>query len=116
MTTIETKHLDTVIANHTQDMTGRVVAITGTTSGTGYVCARELAKLGATVLLLNRRSERSAATTPTYRRPPTPDEMSVDQRGGPDEIARWVAATRSGPLVRGVRLCALPRGDPRRRR
>lgn len=67
MTTIETQHLDTVIANHTQDMTGRVVAITGTTSGTGYICARELAKLGATVLLLNRPSERSAAALERLR-------------------------------------------------
>ena len=58
--TIETKHLDTVIADHTQDMSGKVVAITGTTSGTGFVCAREMAKLGAQVLLLNRESERSA--------------------------------------------------------
>lgn len=58
---IETKHLNTVIQQHTRDMTGRVVAITGTTSGTGYVCARELAKRGATVLLLNRESERATA-------------------------------------------------------
>ena len=58
---IETKHLATVIEQHTQDMSGRVVAITGTTSGTGYVCARELAKLGATVLLLNRESKRATA-------------------------------------------------------
>lgn len=59
---IETLHLATVIANHTQDMSGRVAVITGTTSGTGYVCARELAKRGATVLLLNRQSERSVAS------------------------------------------------------
>lgn len=58
---METKFLDRVIEDHTQDMTGRVVAITGTTSGTGYVCARELAKLGARVLLLNRESPRSGA-------------------------------------------------------
>lgn len=56
---IETKHLQTVIDQHTQDMAGKVVAITGTTSGTGYVCAREMAKLGASVVLLNRESERS---------------------------------------------------------
>lgn len=56
---METLHLDAVISNHAQDMTGKVVAITGTTSGTGYVCAREVAKKGATVLLLNRQSERS---------------------------------------------------------
>lgn len=59
---IETVHLDNVIANHTRDMTGRVAAITGTTSGTGFVCARELAKRGARVLLLNRDSERSTAS------------------------------------------------------
>jgi len=59
MTEIETKHLKALIEQHTQDMTGKVVAITGTTSGTGYVCARELAKLGAKVLLLNRASDRA---------------------------------------------------------
>ena len=56
---IQTQHLQDVIKNHGQDMTAKVVAITGTTSGTGYICARELAKKGATVILLNRRSERS---------------------------------------------------------
>ncbi|HEY4158810.1 MAG TPA: SDR family NAD(P)-dependent oxidoreductase, partial [Polyangiaceae bacterium] len=59
MTTHETKYLNDLIEKHTRDMTGKVVAVTGTTSGTGYVCARELGKLGATVLLLNRPSERS---------------------------------------------------------
>ena len=43
-------------------MTNKVVAITGTTSGTGYVCAREAAKKGATVILLNRKSERSQSS------------------------------------------------------
>lgn len=56
---IKTQHLYEVIKNHTRDMTGKVVAITGTTSGTGFVCAREVAKKGATVILLNRESERS---------------------------------------------------------
>jgi NAD(P)-dependent dehydrogenase (short-subunit alcohol dehydrogenase family) len=56
---IQTQHLADVIKNHGQDMTNKVVAITGTTSGTGFVCARELAKKGATVILLNRKSERS---------------------------------------------------------
>lgn len=56
---IETKHLGEVLKNHTQDMTGKVVVITGTTSGTGYVCANEVAKKGATVVLLNRKSDRA---------------------------------------------------------
>jgi NAD(P)-dependent dehydrogenase (short-subunit alcohol dehydrogenase family) len=58
----ETKHLKEVLEKHTRPMHGRVVAITGTTTGTGYICARELARLGATVLLLNRESERSTAS------------------------------------------------------
>jgi NAD(P)-dependent dehydrogenase (short-subunit alcohol dehydrogenase family) len=56
---IETKQLQKVLDNHSQDMTRKVVAVTGTTSGTGYVCAREVARKGATVILLNRKSERS---------------------------------------------------------
>jgi NAD(P)-dependent dehydrogenase (short-subunit alcohol dehydrogenase family) len=56
---VETLHLEDVINNHSQDMTNKVVAITGTTSGTGFVCAREVAKKGATVILLNRKSERA---------------------------------------------------------
>lgn len=58
---IKTLHLRNVIENHTADMTNKVAVITGTTSGTGFVAARELAKLGATVLLLNRESTRSVA-------------------------------------------------------
>jgi hypothetical protein len=38
---IQTLHLDAVIGNHTRDMTGRVAAVTGTTTGTGYFCARK---------------------------------------------------------------------------
>lgn len=64
---IPTLHLTTVLEQHGQDMTGKVVAVTGTTSGTGYVCARELAKKGATVVLLNRKSERSAAAVEKLR-------------------------------------------------
>ena len=56
---IKTIQLPKVLENHSQDMTGKVVAITGTTSGTGYFCAKEIAKKGASVILLNRKSERS---------------------------------------------------------
>ena len=56
---VPTKHLENVIKNHGKDMKNKVVAITGTTTGTGFICARELAKKGATVILLNRKSERS---------------------------------------------------------
>lgn len=40
-------------------MKGKVVAITGTTSGTGYVTAMECVRLGAHVLMLNRPSARA---------------------------------------------------------
>lgn len=59
---IKTLHLADVLKNHGQDMRNKVVAITGTTSGTGFICARELAKLGATVILLNRKSERATSS------------------------------------------------------
>ncbi len=61
-TEIKTIHLSDVVKKNTRDLSNRVAAVTGTTSGTGYVCARELAKLGATVLLLNRSSGRSDAS------------------------------------------------------
>jgi len=56
---IQTLHLQDVLKKHNRNMTNKVVAITGTTSGTGFVCAREMAKKGASVILLNRKSERS---------------------------------------------------------
>lgn len=56
---IETLHLEKVLQDHSQDMAGKVVVITGTTSGTGFICAREVAKKGATVILLNRKSARA---------------------------------------------------------
>ena len=65
--TITTQHLQTLLEEHTRDMSDQVVAITGTTSGTGYVCARELARLGARVFLLNRESPRAAAALERLR-------------------------------------------------
>jgi NAD(P)-dependent dehydrogenase (short-subunit alcohol dehydrogenase family) len=46
---------------------GRTVAITGTTSGTGFVAAQALAEQGATVLLLNRPSSRADASLSALR-------------------------------------------------
>ena len=42
------------------DLSGKTFAVTGTTSGTGRVAALTLAEKGARVLMLNRRSDRSA--------------------------------------------------------
>ena len=43
------------------DQKNKVVVITGTTTGTGYTAALVSAQKGATVALLNRKSDRSAA-------------------------------------------------------
>ena len=40
-------------------LTGKTIAITGTTSGTGYVAAKTVANKGAKVILLNRASPRA---------------------------------------------------------
>ena len=42
-------------------MSKKVVAITGTTSGMGFIAARTCAEKGASLVLLNRQSERSAS-------------------------------------------------------
>ena len=38
---------------------GKTIAITGTTSGTGFIAAKTVAKKGARTLLLNRKTNRS---------------------------------------------------------
>ncbi len=60
--TIKTIHLQSVIEKYGHTMSDKVVAITGTTSGTGYIAAREVAKMGAEVLLLNRPSQRAESS------------------------------------------------------
>jgi len=40
-------------------MTGKVVAITGCTTGTGYLAARSITAKGAELIMLNRPSERA---------------------------------------------------------
>ncbi|MCB1180366.1 MAG: SDR family NAD(P)-dependent oxidoreductase, partial [Leptospiraceae bacterium] len=51
-------HYDNLVSR-IPSLQGKTVAITGTTSGTGYVAARTLASKGASVILLNRKSDRS---------------------------------------------------------
>lgn len=49
------------------DLKGKKIAITGTTSGTGYAAAKCLAAKGATIFMLNRKSERSEAAEKKIR-------------------------------------------------
>jgi NAD(P)-dependent dehydrogenase (short-subunit alcohol dehydrogenase family) len=44
------------------DMTGKICLVTGATSGIGQATAHALARLGATVVILGRNPEKSAAT------------------------------------------------------
>ena len=55
---LESKHYENLF-NSLPSLEGKSIAITGTTSGTGYVAANACGKLGANVILLNRSSERS---------------------------------------------------------
>lgn len=47
---------------------GKVCMVTGATAGIGRVTALELARMGATVVVIGRERERCAATTETIRR------------------------------------------------
>eukprot|EP01137_Pigoraptor_chileana_P002764 Opistho-2@42055 len=59
-------HFDQVRATLPR-MDGKVVAVTGCTSGIGLVCARVCGELGARIIMLNRASERADAALKTLR-------------------------------------------------
>lgn len=63
---LEAKYYDAFVASMPA-MRGKVVAITGTTSGTGLIAAKTLAAAGAPVFLLNRASDRAAAALNTVQ-------------------------------------------------
>ncbi|KAK3280525.1 hypothetical protein CYMTET_11636 [Cymbomonas tetramitiformis] len=60
LTTPSTVHYSALVASLPR-LDGKTIAITGCTSGTGLVCAKTCAELGAKVLMLNRPSERASA-------------------------------------------------------
>ncbi|OUX18411.1 MAG: hypothetical protein CBE09_04000 [Rhizobiales bacterium TMED249] len=63
---IPSKHFDNLF-NRLPSLKGKTIAITGTTSGTGFVAAEACGKLGANVLLLNRPSERANSALATLQ-------------------------------------------------
>ena len=71
-------------------MEGKTIAVTGSTSGTGYVLAREAAQKGARVLMLNRPSPRAEASvtrlTPTPKSAP-PGGVFADAVSSPKASA-----------------------------
>jgi len=59
------------------DMTGKIVAITGCTTGTGYVCAKTCAEKGAKVIMLNRASVRADAALENIKKDVPDAEVSL---------------------------------------
>eukprot|EP00413_Alexandrium_margalefii_P016889 CAMPEP_0204526544 /NCGR_PEP_ID=MMETSP0661-20131031/8499_1 /ASSEMBLY_ACC=CAM_ASM_000606 /TAXON_ID=109239 /ORGANISM="Alexandrium margalefi, Strain AMGDE01CS-322" /LENGTH=343 /DNA_ID=CAMNT_0051532399 /DNA_START=80 /DNA_END=1111 /DNA_ORIENTATION=+ len=58
---IKSKYYPSYVQNDLPRMDGKTVAITGSTSGTGFICANALAGAGARVIMLNRPSARAEA-------------------------------------------------------
>jgi len=74
-------------------MQGKVVVITGATSGIGQVAAERLAAMGARIVLLARQADRAEATLARLNRT-RPSERAQRALGGPfarqgDPPRRW---------------------------
>lgn len=90
------------------DLTGRVIVITGATSGLGYAAADQLARCGATLAIVGRtaeRSERAVAelTAATGNRLITHEAADVGRHPQRDEgrarrrLRHHLPCTRAGP-------------------
>jgi len=70
------------------DLTGRVIVITGGTSGLGYAAAEQFARCNATVVLVGRtaeRNERAVAALATATGNPSITHVAADM-GDPDQV------------------------------
>ena len=65
--TVKSAHFDKFFKT-LPSMSGKRVAITGTTTGLGYIAARTVARLGGSVVLLNRKSARAENSVTQLRR------------------------------------------------
>ncbi len=62
-------------------LSGKTIIVTGATNGIGFVTAMKLARMGATLIVVSRSSEKCAATVETIRREtgnPAVDYFPVD--------------------------------------
>jgi len=74
---------------------GKVVVVTGTTSGVGHVLAKEAARLGATVVCMNRSSSRSEAAARSLREA-VPDGVFEDVHC---DLMSFASVTAAGTAV-----------------
>ncbi|CAK9029564.1 Uncharacterized oxidoreductase C736.13 [Durusdinium trenchii] len=95
---VETKYFPEELAKVPQQ-TGKVIAVTGTTSGTGFTLAKALAQKDAKVLLLNRPSERSTKSLAALKEAvPEGDFEAVDCDLQSFESVRAAAETVKGSV------------------
>jgi NADP-dependent 3-hydroxy acid dehydrogenase YdfG len=85
---------DDFVANM-PSMSGKKVAITGTTTGTGFVAANALVRKGAHVFLLNRASERASTSLNAIRQVCKGDAKAVHGECDLQDFASVRAAAAS---------------------
>ncbi|NNN29726.1 SDR family oxidoreductase [Streptomyces sp. S3(2020)] len=82
---------------HTQNLTGRIVVVTGATSGIGAATARRLAAGGASVALLGRREDRLKSLADDIGRTATGTVLPV-----PVDLTDAAAVTAAATAVTGT--------------
>jgi NAD(P)-dependent dehydrogenase (short-subunit alcohol dehydrogenase family) len=85
---------DDFVANM-PSMSGRKIAITGTTTGTGFAAANALVRKGAHVFLLNRASERASTSLNAIRQACKGDAKAVHVECDLQDFASVRAAAAS---------------------
>lgn len=98
-------------------MDGKTVVVTGCTSGTGWVCAKTCAELGARVIMLNRKSARADdALKELQSLVPHPQPMLLEGdlmsfasvKAAAEKLREMLAETGLDVLANNAGICALP--------